>query len=251
LTRIGDDISGKKLLMRLVREFQAGITTDEEAIQIERIIRCSSPSHARMKEEAWVRSAAISAALTAGGATLQSITSGTGDYIYDEYSVVIDRMSTGLIPEAYLDEMAKDLNKAVNNPSFDSTNIFKRINGAGSRPPKVGDIYEINILGPDDGSVMLVEKTSSYFIFQTVSTTSIGTHPEYGSREFGFEKIKSGGILFYTRGASRPGSMLIGVVGKGLQTKTWASLVIGIGNEMTSRGGHHISSSIQGWTTHR
>jgi hypothetical protein len=253
LTSIASTSAGKALLMRLIRELQVGFTDDDEAEQIERIVRFSSPSHAHLRAEAWSSSPAIASALLSTGATLQSISAGSGDFIFDEYVIVIERMPSGLSPEHYLEEMAADLNKAVNNPTFDDINVFTRVTGVGSRPPAIGDIYDIDIKGPDNGSVMLVEQTLSHFIFQTVTTssTSTGTHPEFGSREFGFEKLDKGMILFYTRGASRPGATLIGVFGRGPQTKGWTSMMKGIGNKMDSRGGRQFPESFRFWTTHR
>jgi hypothetical protein len=85
---------------------------------------------------------------------------------------------------------------------------------------------------------MLVEKTPSHFIFQTVTTKQDGTHPEYGSREFGFERKPDGSVMFYTRGASRAGMMPGSyTVGRRLQTVGWEGLTKGIGNTLTSKGG--------------
>ena len=98
---------------------------------------------------------------------------------------------------------------------------------------------------------MLVEKTSSHFIFQTVTSNKYGTHPEYGTREFGFESRKDGSIKFYTRGLSRPGSPRIGLVGKIPQYIGWTSLMEGISNEIKRRGGKVRPSSLKSWTTHK
>jgi Papain-like cysteine protease AvrRpt2 len=251
LTKTGKDTAGNKLLKRLVRELQEGITTDDEATQIERIIRLSSESHARLRKEDWVNSSQIKNALSTSGAKFQSIDSGVGDYLYDEYSIIITKMPSGLTPEDYLKEMANDLNKAINNPAFDNINVFKRITNTGSQP-KLGDIYEIDIRGPDNGSVMLVEKTSSYFIFQTIETTTTGSHPEYGSREFGYQSYQNGTVIFYTRGASRPGAWIIGVMGKNPQRVGWTSMMEGIGKELARRGGSvNTAFTVDSWSTHR
>jgi hypothetical protein len=58
-------------------------------------------------------------------------------------------------------------------------------------------------LGPDNGAVTLVERASSYFIYQTVETPGAGQHPESGAREIGFEKNFDGSVTIYTRGASQ------------------------------------------------
>ncbi|MFZ4660025.1 MAG: hypothetical protein ACOYNY_23650 [Caldilineaceae bacterium] len=258
LKSIAADTDGKSLLMRFVQELQSGWTTGgmglaspkSEASEIERLIRIISPSHAYLKAEPWSQSPEIQNAFGNSGTDPQSIHSGgaAGDYVYDEYSVTILKMPENLSPEDYLLEMATDLNRAVQNELFDKINEFKRIKT--DRSPKVGDIYHIDIWGPDNGSVMLVERSSNYFIFQTIETNQDGTHPEYGSRQFGFETNSNGTITFYTRGASRPffGSASIGRIA---QDKGWTAMMEGIANTIQNKGGTIKQGSLQSWTTHR
>ena len=162
-------------------------------------------SHARLRAESWQASGVVQSALTGGGAVFQLLKDGSGDYVYDEYSVVVDEMPSGKTPEQFLNEMATDLNGTVGDYWFDSINVFKR---KGSTEPKVGDIVAIDIKGPDNGSVILVALQPNYFIFQTIDSDEYGSHPENGCREFGFERLSSGGVRFYTRGVSRPGTGL-------------------------------------------
>ena len=102
------------------------------------------------------------------------------DVKYDEYKVTV-QMPPGLTPEDFLKQMSEDLNKVVNNKDFDDVNIFKKTKPG---PAEVGSIYDINIWGLDDGSVILVSKTPSCFTFQTIETpySKTGTHPENGAR---------------------------------------------------------------------
>jgi hypothetical protein len=69
--------------------------------------------------------------------------------------------------------------------------------------PSIGNVYDIDIAGPDDGDVVLVEKTSTHFIFQAIKDKDSGRHPENGVREFGFERNPDGSVNFYTRGVSQ------------------------------------------------
>lgn len=246
---------GADLLMRMMRELQAGFTSDDEAIEMERLIRFGSPSHGRLKSEEAGQSPEVEAGLKSEDAELQSIGEGHGDFIYDEYSVIIDTMPPGLTAADFLAEMATDLNRAVSDDLFDHINEFSRRPTTAS--PEVGNIYDINIAGPDNGSVVLVESTEDHFVFQTITTKSdgsgydTGAHPEYGSREFGFESQRDGSIKFYTRGASRPSNALVGVAGRLPQSTGWTRLMKGISNAIDARGGTARKQSFSSWTSHR
>ncbi len=241
------------LFLGLVHWLQEGETENDEARAIERLVRAASASHRRLADEAWKTDPTVTGALTAQGATYQSHTSGwaAGDLIFDEYSIVVDAMPSGTTPEGYLQEMAEDLNKAVNNPAFDSINTFHR-RGRGAGGPAVGDIYHIDIAGPDNGSVMLVRSTPDHFIFQTVTTKEDGTHPEYGSRQFGFERLSGGAVRWYTRGASRPGAAPGGgTIGRHAQEAGWTRMLKGMAAELVRRGGTERGGSFATWNTHR
>jgi hypothetical protein len=241
------------LFLGLVHWLQEGETENDEARAIERLVRAASPSHRSLAEEAWKTDPTITGALSAQGASYQSHTSGwaAGDLIFDEYSIVVDAMPTGTTPESYLQEMAQDLNKAVNSPDFDSINTFHR-RPRGSGGPAVGDIYHIDIKGPDNGSVMLVRSASDHFIFQTVTTKEDGTHPEYGSRQFGFQRLAGTAVRWYTRGASRPGvTPGGGTIGRHAQEAGWTRMLRGIAAELVRRGGSERANSFGSWNTHR
>ena len=241
------------LFLGLVHWLQEGETENDEARAIERLVRAASASHRRLAQEAWRTDPTITGALSAQGAAYQSHTSGwaAGDLIFDEYSIVMDAMPSSTAPEAYLQEMATDLNKAVNNADFNSVNTFHR-RPRGTGGPAVGDIYHIDIWGPDNGSVMLVRSASDHFIFQTVTTKEDGTHPEYGSRQFGFERLQGGAVRWYTRGASRPGAMPGGgTVGRRKQEQGWTAMLRGIAAELVRRGGAERANSFATWNTHR
>jgi hypothetical protein len=207
-----------------------------------------SPSHGHLFGETATRSAAVQSALGPHGAQIQSVTGGVGPTVCDEYSIIMDAMPPNLTAEAYLTEMSQDLNAAVHNSEFDRINVFRRTQQDQQRgAPAVGDVYDINILGPDNGSVMLIERTPNHFIFQTVTTPQTGTHPEYGSREFGFELLQGGGVRWYTRGVSRPGSEAAGIVGAPIQERGWTAMLTGIGNTLQSRGGRLRAGSFSRW----
>ncbi len=210
----------------------------------------------RLRAERWQRKNTFKQALSRANAKFQSVEQGAGNYVYDEYSVLIASMPSSLTAEAFLSKMLRDLNGTVKNATFDRINVFKRTRSGG---PKVGEIIHIDILRPDNGSVALADHGSNYFIFQTVETPKYGTHPEYGAREFGFERL-SGNVgfrtprhsavatnptKFYTRGVSRPSSVIVGWAGEIPQSTGWISLMRGIANAIRQRGGNPIDGTIK------
>jgi Subtilase family/Domain of unknown function (DUF4114) len=201
-------------------------------------------THSKLVSEPWNDSREIQNALKKSGAKLQSIDGGFGDILYDEYSIVIDKMPPKITPESFLFKILKDINGTINSKVFDEINKFTRKNSSGS--PHIGDIYDIDIWGPIDGSVMLTQLTSSSFTFSTIKT-SIVPHPESGSREFGFERNKDGSVTFYTRGASKPSIIGADWIGAPLQKKSWTNLMIGIKDEVNRQGGQSRQNSFSSW----
>jgi len=186
----------------------------------------------RLRAEGWSNAGGVKQGLTAGNAVLQSATQGTGDYVYDEYRVDVT-MPANLTAEALLLELARDLNGTIHSGKFDSINVFKRRR---SGDPQVGEIIDIDIEGPDNGSVILGELGATYFVFQTIDCPQTGSHPENGSREFGFQR-NGDQITYYTRGVSRPSSFIVGWFGAGPQQQGWTALMQGISDTIVKRGG--------------
>ncbi|MCK1485082.1 phosphatase PAP2 family protein [Bradyrhizobium sp. 193] len=186
-------------------------------------------------------------ALEREGADLQNIDDGRGDYVFDEYRVRVDQMPPGVTPEDFLREMLNDLNGTINDPEFDVINEFARRQ---TGDPTLGEFIDIDILGPDDGSVVLSQIADDHFVFATVDLglfSQTGTHPENGAREFGFVRNLDGSVDFYTRGASRPNNILADIFGDLPQEVGWESLMRGISNEITKRGGRSSPGSIESW----
>jgi hypothetical protein len=229
---------------------QYGTTVAEEAVMMERLIRLASPAHARLRAAPWRMDMTIVAALRAANAELQLIdaANAAGDIVYDSYETDIVAMPPGLSPEAYLAELSSDINLVVNDATFNFINRFTRRPGGPS--PAIGDIYDIDIAGPYNGSVMLVDLSPTSFVFHTILTPILGEtgeHPEYGCRQFGFEAYGSS-IRFFTRGASRGANLLIAELGAVPQEIDWISMMNGIGRELEMRGGRRGRS--RHWTTH-
>lgn len=198
-------------------------------------------SFTRLREGKWTSDGAVLAAIADSSAKFQTLADGSGTYVYDEYTVTILKMPPDLTAEAYLLEFAKSPNTAVNNGAFNTINKFTKRT---TTDPKIGDIYDIDIMGPDNGSIVLValsgafgNKTGdAYFDIQTISCDKYGSHPENGAREFGFEYVADG-VMFYTRGVSRPGNFAVRAAGAAPQMASWTAMMKGISEAIRARGG--------------
>ena len=197
-------------------------------------------SFARLRAGDWTANAQIAAANDAS-CKFQPLISGNGTYVYDEYSVIISKMPSNLTAEAYLLEIARDPNGAISEGLFNSINVFTKRT---KTDPKIGDIYDIDIVGPDNGSIVLVALSpgfgissgDSWFDIQTVSCDKYGSHPESGAREFGLEYVPEG-IKYYTRGVSSPNNAMVGAVGALPQITGWVAMMAGICGTIRRRGG--------------
>jgi hypothetical protein len=167
-------------------------------------------------------------------ASLQNIEDGRGNYVFDRYEITVDQMPPGMSPDFLLSSMAADLNGTVGNADFDRMSTFSRRD---SSSPEVGNIYDIDILGFDNGSVMLTERADDHFVFSTIRTEESGSHPEFGSREFGFTNNPDGSTTFYTSGASRPRDVMVDLFGDAPQERTWNSLMEGLSNRIEEQQG--------------
>lgn len=165
--------------------------------------------------------------------------------------MVIERMPPGVTPEAFLVEFGTHLNRTVNDGVFSGVNIFKRRN---TGPLRLGEIVDINMFGPDNGTVILSALETNYFIYTVLNNVTYGgEHPEYGSREFGFERLHDGTIKIYTRAVSSPADILADKIGKHFQEGGWTSMTRGMGRTITRRGGKTAANSFKTtkWTAEK
>lgn len=255
---------GRLTLLRLLRLLGES-DREEDREQTERLASSASPSHERMLSESWIDKPATRDAAKRAGVTFQALAGGGGLHVFDEYAVTIDEMPSD--PETLLKRMAEDLNGTLKNPRFDAVSTFLRRNEG---PATEGEIVDIDILGPDNGSVMLVELAADHFTYQTVTTPfrETGVHPEWGSREFGYQKNDDGSVTFYTRGVSRQdswnrrgahigGYVLAGPAGAllasrgpaALQQRAWEQLLNGIAAEIERGGGKVRENGFSAWRT--
>ncbi len=191
---------------------------------------------------------AVQKTLKADAAILQLVEDGAGDYLYDEYTIDVTAMPKGSTPESFLTALERDLNGTVKDEDFDDVNVFKR---RSSGQPWVGEIVDIDIYGPYNGSVILAELGPTYFIYQTIWAKKYGSHPENGAREFGFQRKDGTTVTFYTRGVSRPHLRLAGPIGAHFQTKGWTALMHGISTQIVALGGTSQWSSFSHFSKER
>ncbi|WP_144243666.1 hypothetical protein [Azospirillum argentinense] len=206
--------------------------------------------HARLKSREWEKNDECIKYLNANKVKMQNISQGVGAINYDEYSILIELMPKNITPGKFLQDLASDINQTVNHGMFNTMNVFVRNS---KKEPKIGDIYDIDILGPDNGSIMTVaispdfgsdQASSGWFIINTVESGKYGTHPESGAREFGYETIADG-IKFYTRGASRPQNVGSKIGGSIPQSMSWSAMMEGIGTSISMKGGKANMKSIK------
>lgn len=113
--------------------------------------------------------------------------------------------------------------------------------------PTVGDIFLINIFGPNDGNVMMTDLTeypsAAHFRYSTLRDNrpkGSGAHPNNGSREYGYSNSLDGNTKFYVRGIDQyfpQGGRLLGM---SIQEKFWVSFLTGIADRVKAEGGRII-----------
>jgi hypothetical protein len=187
---------------------------------------------------------------------------------YDEFKVTIREMPPNLTPEDFLNQMLMDIDDAVddgnlltpNDKIVKDNNDFTWVLGGASpnagpfRVPTIGDIYTIEIAGPDNGGVMLVEKSPDHFVFQAIKLPfkEGGSLPESGVREFGFQRNRDGSVSFYTRGVSQAelgvgelyNTLLDSAFGQYFQGRGWEAMMHAISEKVQTLGGKSDPSSI-------
>ena len=201
----------------------------------------------RLRSAAWTGK--VDPKLNDPTCAFQLLADGYGDYVYDEYSVIISSMPNNLTAEGYLLEFARDPNAAVDGTLFNTINIFKK---RSNTSPAIGDIYDIDIVGPDNGSIVLVDispgfglsSRDSWFDIQTVECHKYGSHPENGAREFGFQYLGDG-VMFYTRGVSRGHFLGAQTFGSAPQALGWKGMMRGISEAIRRRGGQPKENSFK------
>lgn len=67
----------------------------------------------------------------------------------------------------------------------------------------LGAVIALDISGPDNGSVIVSDYSSTGWTFSTIYDPMYASHPVSGHRDFGFTVNGDGSYTFYTRGVDR------------------------------------------------
>lgn len=238
LRQLAGSEPGKALLKRVMNDMNTGSVYDDEARQVQRIGGVVAQRHRRVLQD-WLPSD-VAQSMKTNGLDHQPIAEGNGPVNFDEYSVTVEKMPPGVTPEQFLQRLANDPNGTLQNGGFDRWVEFDR-RGSDRTPARPGAIYDLDILGPDDASVVMRDQSSSHFTLTTVNGKPHGEHPIYGNREFGFRRNQDGSVTFYTLAADRMdlanGKTLAGEAGKAAQASTWNAWTEAIQETITRQGG--------------
>lgn len=184
------------------------------------------------------------------GIRLQYLKPGQKTY-YDEFAIIV-KLPEGerdFAQDIFTDMRRKLDTVGLGKPASDFTNIGEftyfepnKVANRANRLPTVGDIFQVDIWGPDNGDVMMTELKESpgrsRFRYSTLTNNlpkGSGSHPNNGSREYGYSKTLDGWTKFYVRGIDQyrtprlPGAETIGIV---KQNEFWLSFLEGIGNRV-------------------
>ncbi|MEO0769351.1 MAG: hypothetical protein AAFY72_07940 [Cyanobacteria bacterium J06649_4] len=203
------------------------------------------------------------------------------DIFYDDFQTTV-RMPEGLSPQDIFQDMRRGLDTVGRGTpcnDFRSTATFEHwrsvdgSNGYGqtagseicnapsegqfSNSPVagLGDIYSINIKGPDNGNVIVAEihesNEASRIRYATLDAGHgrgrRNNHPNRGSREYGFEANPDGSTTFYSRGVDQWRNP-IAQAGNSIfsptpQQQFWLDFLDGIGERVKLAGGSVISEA--------
>ena len=138
---------------------------------------------------------------------VQKIEDASGDLNIDRYDVRVDTLPTidgaQLDAPGLLQRIRLNLNDFVDSTYATFSPYVPGTDDAMWASGSIGAVYKIDMLGPDNASVVASIIEDSRWRFSTVHAPDTGDHPVSGHREFGFRNGDQGELLFYTRGADR------------------------------------------------
>ena len=143
---------------------------------------------------------------------------GFGDVKFDYYEVEV-KFGPNQTPEQFIQGVAGNPTKFLTDGAWKEYSDFRA--WSGGNEPKIGRMLDINIWGPDNGSVMLtdykLDGLNSKFRYAPVDMSgyrerqdtlgtpfgNTGEHVVSGAREWGFRMDESGRTFLYTTGVSK------------------------------------------------
>ena len=133
-----------------------------------------------------------------------------GPIAFDRYEITVE-LPPGSDPNDIFEDMLHGrFNSISNGPGdrvVDGISEFSPREGGGTG--NVGDIYEIDMAGPENGDVIISDvgqntddagnPNGRYFTVQTIHSDVHGEHPLHGAREWGYTENPDGSITYYTQ----------------------------------------------------
>jgi len=169
------------------------------------------------------------------GYQLDWLSFGTPWANYDNYEITIPNnvLPVDFDPRAFVATWPMAMNLVPQGQGYDDMLDVHEFSTSPS-PPDVADIIEIDIVGPDNGDIILTRAGDNWFRVATIDTGyagtyAHGTHPVSGSREFGYVDDSPSGITFYTRAVDSPANTGSQTIGTRVQRQGWVGMMQGIG----------------------
>ena len=245
LNALAQDKPGQALLYIMYSDLNDLYISAQDHCLMQKIVGAVSPRYGPLASFEFKPSQEFQAALDTNNSKLQKLSEAThlAGTRYDHYQASVSLPNPQKAEDLYK-IFAANLNTVGNN-TFDMMENFSLRGGDGiTTQPKVGDIYDINIMGPDNGSVMVGESELSadggHFTIVTIAEPAgqgNGVHPENGVREFGYTNHHDGSYTFYTTGASRGLNVMIHAAGAIPQELSAKGLIQGFIDQSISMGG--------------
>jgi hypothetical protein len=184
----------------------------------------------------------VDAAAAGSGATPSTYRGGStaAGPMTDFYGVPVT-LPEGMTPEMMLAQMRDGMNEGVRPGDGRATDFDDIVNfpNAGPGGRRVGEMTDLNLAGPDNGTIIYndVDISDGDFSVNTATTDSAGLHPVSGRRSWGYVPYGDGQFMFYTSGSDThvlPGS---DVVGQGAQLETWMAMSRALQERVREAGG--------------
>ena len=156
--------------------------------------------------------------LSSRGYDVQYIENATGRLNLDIYKVEVTQMpvlnGTPATPQELLVRIRLHLNDFVSGfyaKFYPHDSNIDTPKWQSSNP--LGAVLHIDMLGFDDGAIVVSEQTSDHWNFTTITVpeiTGAGVHPVSGTRQIGFyQDPQNRNVVFFTRGADRSSGLEI------------------------------------------
>jgi hypothetical protein len=176
--------------------------------------------------------------LTARDMSVQTIDAAVGDLNLDFYKVDITQWPSGWDPQKFLWHFMRHINDFINTTytEFEPYDDSDAARLASDNP--VGTVFFLDMLGPDNASIVISQVTKQYFAVSTVHAPRSGDHPVSGHRMFGYANEK-GKTVWFTRAADRPTLLPQGfqeAIFAGAE-KLWESMQRGVASFINDNGG--------------